>query len=1195
MTRRIRISFGLKSFISIWLICFCVVVTILVIHITHHPSGPSKRFGSNNETNLITAGSSIHNTLTAGNTHSFRIPLLAGKSVRFSIDKGDFAMAAALYDPTGIKLLEQPSRDFEILEISSPIQVTGTYTLELHSLERKATSSYELKLQSLNSITAADCRNSEARQAMASAESLRAKWTAISIEQAARQYDNAAQIWITAGDITNGSMATLRAGDLSFLLNRYDDALKQFQNAFTLAGTNADSVVQARALSRIARLHSYRGDNDRAQKEITKALQLNKHIESNPTMTTHSYGEVLSVLGELMYAKGNLRKALTYFRDAKNLLDGDRKGQAKVHLFEGYIAGSIGNREKAVAHISQALNLYRALNDQNGEALALIALGLSHSLKGDDTVAIDLHRSAEKICRSIGDGHGQAIALNALGQAYENLGEYPIAMHNYNNALQLFESMGSLDGESVTNCNVGRAKHLSGNLDEALIRYKRCLTLSRAVRKTRTEAQALNEIAKVYIAQGESGLTLKQYAKIEQFYQAIGDHRGQAKTLNTQGDLLVHLGQKQKGLQAYTRALSLSEGVGDQGILITTLYNLARVNLDLGFPKTALPFIRRSLVIIQDLRMNIMSPDLRVSYFSGVQKHTQLCVRILMQLDELHPGDGYAAEALLVNENGRARALFDLVTESRADLRKGSAKKLLERESDLRGMLRSQAQYRMDVSSKGDSAEIAESDNQTIELRAEYQETLVRLRKSSPGMLASDLPPPFDLKQVQIELGESNTLLLEYALGDEQSYLWVVTPNTVKSHKLPGRESIEEAALELYKLHTARQRVEGEIDGRYQIDVEAADTRLPETENRLAQMLLGPVAEQLGTKRLLVVTEGALQYVPFDALPVPPGQRAGPICYGKRNRLLETSEVVLLPSFSTLLGLRRARSHASLPTKVVAVIADPVFSPHDSRLPELSQRNALAASGNNRDESPEILTGGVRLARLAYASEEADAIASVAPWGTTLVAKGFNAKRETAMSQEVAEYQILHFATHGFLESEHPELSGIVFTMTDPSGARTNGLMSLQDIYTLDLSAELTVLSACQSALGKDIKGEGLVGLTHSFLAAGSKTVVASLWKVDDRATSFLMADFYKSMLQKGMPPSTALRWAKLRMMRDERWSAPYFWAGFIAQGEYRNRIAVENNSWIHIATIFFVLVAISTVLTVQKRIPRRLLPTQSS
>jgi Uncharacterized protein conserved in bacteria len=176
-----------------------------------------------------------------------------------------------------------------------------------------------------------------------------------------------------------------------------------------------------------------------------------------------------------------------------------------------------------------------------------------------------------------------------------------------------------------------------------------------------------------------------------------------------------------------------------------------------------------------------------------------------------------------------------------------------------------------------------------------------------------------------------------------------------------------------------------------------------------------------------------------------------------------------------------------------------------------------------------------------------------------MVAKGFDASRETAMSSNVGQYQIVHFATHGFLNSEHPELSGLVFTTTDRNGVKTNGLMPLHDIYSLELSAELTVLSACQTALGKEIKGEGLVGLAHGFMAAGSKSVVASLWKVDDRATAVLMADFYESMLQKGMSPAAALRAAKLKMMRDKQWREPYYWAGFELQGEYANPIVVNH------------------------------------
>src|SRR4029079_12409059 len=183
---------------------------------------------------------------------------------------------------------------------------------------------------------------------------------------------------------------------------------------------------------------------------------------------------------------------------------------------------------------------------------------------------------------------------------------------------------------------------------------------------------------------------------------------------------------------------------------------------------------------------------------------------------------------------------------------------------------------------------------------------------------------------------------------------------------------------------------------------------------------------------------------------------------------------------------------------------------------------------------------------------------------------------ETAMSREIGQYQIVHFATHGFVDSEHPEVSGIVLSTVGRDGKPTNGLVALPDIYNMDLSAELTVLSACQTALGKDIKGEGLVGLTHSFMSAGSKTVVASLWKVDDQATAILMGDFYEGMFRYGMPPSSALRAAKLKLRNDKRWNAPYYWAGFVLQGEYSNRISVERYRWLRAS---LVLVSLLTLI----------------
>ena len=194
-----------------------------------------------------------------------------------------------------------------------------------------------------------------------------------------------------------------------------------------------------------------------------------------------------------------------------------------------------------------------------------------------------------------------------------------------------------------------------------------------------------------------------------------------------------------------------------------------------------------------------------------------------------------------------------------------------------------------------------------------------------------------------------------------------------------------------------------------------------------------------------------------------------------------------------------------------------------------------------------------------------------------MVVKGFDASRETAMSPNVGQYQIVHFATHGLVDTEHPELSGIVLTMVDRNGAGTDGLMSLHDIYSLNLSAELTVLSACQTALGKDIKGEGMVGLSHAFMSAGSKSVVASLWKVDDRATAVLMGYFYDGMLKQGLSPAAALRAAQLKMMQDKRTNAPYYWAGFVLQGEYTNRIRVDDRSSFRVALALLLLLSLFT------------------
>ncbi len=1050
--------------------------------------------------------------------------------------------------------------------------------------------------QSLTSA-ALDQKDNEARQAVARADELRATWKEVSLREAIEQYDSATLTWISVSNIAAAAQSTLKSADVCFLLNEYGEALKRYEQAESLADKADDWLQKATVMARKGRLQSFLGKNDLAQQHVNKALELLKQHEADRSSdATKVYGETLSILAEVTYAKGDFAKAREQFKNALEYLRDDRSGEARVHLFSGYIEGGIGNQQKAFEEFSQAQKLYQKAKDKVGEGLALTALGLWHSYHEDYNLAFELHQAAVESFRAIGDRHSLAIVLNAQGQRYEKQKEYSLAFERYQEALHLFEKIESVDGITATLFNLAAIQSLRGKQDEALALYERCVRLSRAARKVRSEVNALTEIARFYASNGRYELALKQYQQVMKFYESIGDLRSKAIALNASGEVLLKAGQPQAALEVFRRCLPLTEKVGDKEIEISTRYNLARANLALGFHETALSSIEQALEIMEDLRAKVASPDFRVSYFSEGRKYYELYIEIAMQLDRLHPGQGFLAKAFLMSEKSRARLLFDLVSESRASSGQVPAAGLIERERELRGLFRRQAQYRLDLSLNGSNPdEIAAVDTQLDQLRAKYQEVQAQLRQQYPRLFSAEQLDSFNLQQIQNELRDGQTTLLEFALGEERSYLWMVTSDSLECYELPARKILENAARELYQLTTARSSKRTE---NYQAEVVKADNAYLEKATRLSQMLLGSVANHLENRRLLVVTEGALQHISLEALPVPVEEtdRPNKLETVSGRFLIEQNEIVVLPSISTLIAIRNAPHRAHSPNKLVAIIADPVFSDNDDRVKnEAGTRGVvLAASDKKPDQtstsvSPNQTRNGA-LRRLTYASEEADAISSVAPWGTTLVAKGFDATRETAMSPDIGEYQIVHFATHGVLNSERPELSGIVLSSVDRDGQLKNGLMPLYDIYSLDLSAEVTVLSACQTASGKDIKGEGLVGLAHGFVSAGSRSVVASLWEVDDRATAFLMADFYDSMFQKGMSPAAALRSAKLNTMKDKRWSKPYYWAGFVLQGEFTNHIVVERHSWLRFGLVSLgLLILIASVLILIRKRLRRL------
>lgn len=331
-----------------------------------------------------------------------------------------------------------------------------------------------------------------------------------------------------------------------------------------------------------------------------------------------------------------------------------------------------------------------------------------------------------------------------------------------------------------------------------------------------------------------------------------------------------------------------------------------------------------------------------------------------------------------------------------------------------------------------------------------------------------------------------------------------------------------------------------------------AENELPAVSDTLTRLLLEPAAPYLKGKRLLIVASGVLQYLPFAALssPVKPTH----LSENGYRPLIADFEVVSIPSVSTL-SVQRNSSQDRLPgKKQLAVLADPVFSLQDQRVSSerlSTDEPGPALSRNSSVESPSFKPDR-SYSRLVFSQDEANRIAALVPPTEVLKALDFQATRSLAVSDELSQYRFLHFATHGYLDTEHPEFSAILFSMINERGEPLEGYLRMIDVFNLNLPAELVVLSACQTGLGKNIESEGLVGLTRGFMYAGAKRVVVSLWKVSDSSTSELMVRFYTNMLKKGQSPAAALRSAQLELWQTRRFKSPYYWAPFVIQGEWK-------------------------------------------
>jgi CHAT domain-containing protein/Tfp pilus assembly protein PilF len=1055
-------------------------------------------------------GKPVERELSGGQSHFYKITMTSGQYLQVTVNQQGIDALVAVFAPDGKKVGEADMEKATVRSetISAIAEATGAYRVEVRSAERTdQTGRYEVKIEELREATAKDKYRVAADSLFREAELL-----------------------------MEGTLEAKRKG-----VEKYYEALDLYRKA-------GDRKREAETLNNVGLVYHSLGETQKALDKFNEALPLRRAVGDRR-------GEALTLnnIGLIHRSLGETQKALEKYNEALSLrwAVGDRSGEAVTLNNIGLVHRSLGEMQKALERYNEALPIFQAAGDRAEQAVTLNNIGAVYQLLGETQKALEKRNEALSLRRALGDRSGEAVTLNNIGSLYQSLGETQKALENFDEALSLRRAVGDRRGEAATLNNIGLVYGSRRDTQKALEKYNEAQPLMRAVGDRRGEAVTLNNIGRVYGVLGDTQKALEKYNEALPILRTVGDRSMMALTLNNVGEIYRLLGEMQNAMDKFEEALSLRRAVGDHNGEAVTLLRIAQVEQKRGNLTQARQIVEQAVGLIESLRTNVASQELRAFYFASRQEFFETYIDVLMQMHKQNPAAAFDALALAVSERARARSLLELLIEVRADIRQGIDISLLERERSLQQRLNAKAAAQVSLLNRKHTPEQADAAAKEIAaITDEYEELQDQIRARSPRYAALTQPQPLGPTEIQKQALDEDTLLLEYALGENRSYFWLVSQRSIDSYELPPRAEIEAAARRVYELVAARPKRGTPPDPQF-----IAQART------LSEMLLGPVASRLGDKRLVVVAPGALSYLPFAALPAPEDEKRPA---GDYEPLIARHEVVSIPSASVLSIIRREMVGRQQAAKAVAVLADPVFESSDPRL-------ASAKNGNSSGETPAApavdaelseLTRSIRtmnfsdaragFTRLAFSRQEAESIIALTPKGTGLKATDFSASRALALSGQLSQYRILHFATHGLLNSERPELSGLVFSLVDREGKPQDGFLRLHEIYNLQLNADLIVLSACETGLGKEIKGEGLIGLTRGFMYSGAPRVVASLWNVDDLATAELMKLFYQRMLKDGLPAGAALRAAQLELSRQKRWASPYFWASFVLHGEWK-------------------------------------------
>lgn len=903
-----------------------------------------------------------------------------------------------------------------------------------------------------------------------------------------------------------------------------DEALDVYLQALAIYRDVGDQRGEGSTLGGLGVIYWYKRDSDKALSYYQQALEIRLKVDDRQ-LVGNSYNDIgFSVY---WYYKKDYAQAIKYLLKSEEVRReiGDESNLGKTLSRIGRSYEDLGQLNKAFTYYNQAFEMFQKLNDENRIAAALYDCGIVLKNLAQYPEALNYYNRSLTIREKQGDKRRIGDALNAIGIVYKRLGDFESAFTTYQNVLKLMEESGNQSGMARAFTNMGVVLGNLNRAEQAIQYLQNSHDLFQQLEDQTGILQNLSNLGQVHF-------DLKNYTKSEEYsLQALQLSRELQDKIVEVNNLIL-LGNAQnlqrkfdQALSNYNEAMTIAQNLNSPEKLWPTLLGLADCYGRMGDNDKALEYYSQALDTIEGVRSTLQIDEYKTSYQANKRFAYEEVVDLLSSLHNKDKTKGYDQLAFNYAERSKARAFLDLLAESLNNVQEGVDADLLQKQEQLLGdLFQLQGQLQQELSKEEDN-QVKEIKNKLADLEKNYSNLQNEIRIKNPKYSELQYPQPIKMEAVQSDLLDKNTILLQYSLGDSSSSCWVITKDNRFLYTLPNRPALE-IEIEIIRFGLLNPQ-------------QSSPQVFAKASHKLYKLLVEPAVPLIKKgKNLLIVPDGVLHYLPFEVLLTKPAKKNAK--YSDFSYLIKRNPISYGHSSSVLNSVKKeAIKSGNKAQKGLLAIGDPIYSENE----QVPTSNTLTTVNPN--------TAMAKLSRLKYSGIEVQEIGKLFQEEQVQIYTRAEATEEMVKnSNELTQYKYIHFATHAITNERKPEFSAIVLAQdNDPT---EDGYLRAAEIFNLKMNANLVVLSACQTGLGKMVRGEGMIGLTRAFMYAGTPSVIVSLWSVSDISTAILMEEFYKNLIKKRKNKTEALRRAQLAMIKNKKFSHPFYWAPFVLIGDWQ-------------------------------------------